>query len=288
MDRRSFIRVSGLTAAGVLLGARARAAAGASLRTITYNILACTGYPLKSTTRARLRRERDSIPERLAAELKNYAPDIVTFQEAPTAEVVARIADALEMNHVFFPCKWPGNRMYPIGFPGALLTRHEIAESENAPGGPWPEDLFTRHWGRAVVRAAGEDIAVYSVHLHPSDKDVHRSEVDGVLRVIQGDLASGRSLLLQGDFNHKPEHEAYARWTGAGLMDAFATKGVGDGRSVRPTNRQKRIDYVWAHGPIAARLQEARVLYEGAFSPDPEDETSYALSDHLPVMATFG
>jgi hypothetical protein len=39
---------------------------------------------------------------------------------------------------------------------------------------------------------------------------------------------------------------------------------------------------------VAARLSECRVLYEGAFRTWPDDARSFALSDHLPVMAAFG
>lgn len=289
MNRRSFIRVGGMAAAGMFVGSRARGSGARGLRTITYNALGCKGYPEKSSTRGRLRRERGSIPERLASELKKYDPDIVTFQEAPSQDVVARIADAMEMNHTFFPGKWPGNRRYPNGFPGAVLTRFDIVEQRNAPSlnGEWSDDLFTRHWGRAALRADNETVVVYSVHLHPSDAEVHRREVDGVLAVIDADLKEGHSLLLQGDFNHNPEHEAYPRWTAAGLIDAFGAKGVGEARTVRTTRLRNRIDYVWAHGPLAARLVEARVLYEGAFRTDRDDDTSYALSDHLPVLARF-
>ena len=41
------------------------------------------------------------------------------------------------------------------------------------------------------------------------------------------------------------------------------------------------IELSAAGGPIASRITESRVLYEGAFRTNPEDPTSFALSDHL-------
>lgn len=40
-------------------------------------------------------------------------------------------------------------------------------------------------------------------------------------------------------------------------------------------------------GPISKRLKSAKVLFEGAFRTNPDDPTSYALSDHVPVLAVF-
>ncbi len=48
-----------------------------------------------------------------------------------------------------------------------------------------------------------------------------------------------------------------------------------------------RLDYFWVGGPLGKRLQSARVLNDGAFRTNPADPASFALSDHLPVMAKF-
>jgi exonuclease III len=64
-------------------------------------------------------------------------------------------------------------------------------------------------------------------------------------------------------------------------------KGTGQPLTVSSDRLRARIDYIWAHGPIAQRLTESRVLYEGAFRTNPDDPEPFALSDHLPVLATF-
>ena len=109
-----------------------------------------------------------------------------------------------------------------------------------------------------------------------------------MLKVMAADIESGRSMLLQGDLNHQPEGPEYKRWRDAGLVDTFAARGIGQPYTIPSRDPQARIDYVWAHGPIAERLSECRVLYEGAFRTNPDDPGSVALSDHVPVMATFG
>ncbi len=38
---------------------------------------------------------------------------------------------------------------------------------------------------------------------------------------------------------------------------------------------------------LATRREASRVLFEGPFRTNPADPASFALSDHLPVMATF-
>jgi len=286
IDRRRFLRGSAVIAAGSVLPATVVGStaahpprAGAPLRTITYNVLACRGYPKRDENKVFLARAKARMAERFAMELALYAPDIVTLQESPSQAMVAAIASSLGMTHVYFPG----------GYPGAVITRHQIAESENCPliKGPRPKDLFTRHWGRALLRVRDQELALYSAHLHPSKPAVRKREVTHMLAVMGNDLKRGRSLLLQGDLNHQPDEPEYARWKAAGLSDTFATHGVGPPLTIPSTTPRKRIDYVWAHGPIAKTTKESRVLFEGPFRTNPDDPRSFALSDHIPVMTTF-
>jgi endonuclease/exonuclease/phosphatase family metal-dependent hydrolase len=133
----------------------------------------------------------------------------------------------------------------------------------------------------------GEEIALYSAHLHPSSAELREREVTGMLAVMSDDLVANRSVILQGDLNHRPTGPEYPRWFDAGLVDAFAAKGRGQPLTIRSDEPRSRIDYVWASTPLAERLRECRVLYEGAFRTNPDDPRSFALSDHIPVMASF-
>ncbi len=125
------------------------------LRTITYNILKCRGYSGTPEAKPLLKVGEPQVPTRLALELALYEPDLVSFQEAPPEKVVASIANQLGMKYAFFAGGWNG----------AVLSRHEIARPQNCPLVSWqerPKDLFTRHWGRAVVRTPRGDITFFS------------------------------------------------------------------------------------------------------------------------------
>ena len=255
----------------------------ARLCTVTYNVFACRGYPSTEDNRPVMANARAQIPTRIALELALYEPDIITFQESPDESVVAEIAGGLGMNYTYFAG----------GFPGAVITRFEIAASTNKPLAPTADaddawGLFTRHWGRANLKTEDGDLVVYSAHMFPGNReDIREREVSQMLAAMEADLHSGRSMILQGDLNHSPDDPEYGRWVDAGLRDMFAAAGAGDGFTIRSTQRFARIDYIWAHGPLAERVTECRVLFEGAFRTNPDDPKSFALSDHLPVLAVF-
>ena len=270
-------------AAGQALGQNAE------FRTITYNVLACLGFAGKAPDQWRLAAAQEQMESRMAQELLLYRPDLITFCESITRPAAERMAKLLAMNYAYFEPGVPSFQGYPIGFPGTIFTRHRIVESENAPYGGAAKDpaLFTRHWGRAVIDTGRERLAVFSGHMHPNKAEIREREITIMLNVIKKEMDRGSSILFQGDLNHTPDTPDYRRWQEAGLIDAFAAKGSGDGYSFSSIQPKVRIDYVWMHGPIANRLLGARVLNEGAFRTNPEDSQSFALSDHLPVIARF-
>jgi endonuclease/exonuclease/phosphatase family metal-dependent hydrolase len=100
-------------------------------------------------------------------------------------------------------------------------------------------------------------------------------------------LQSGDSLLLMGDLNHTPDSAEYRLWLDAGWVDSFAAAGQGDGFTIKADAPARRIDYVLAAGPLAARAVEARPLFAGAFRLHADDPEGFALSDHLPQWAMF-
>ena len=281
MNRREFIQASSGVLGATLFGTRSVGQGDLKpLRTITYNVLACRGYPETDTNRERLRRARPQMVERFALELALYEPDLVTFQESPSEAMVAAIARAMGQEYTYFPG----------GFPGAVIARHKIVESQNCPlvEGARPPDLFTRHWGRAVLEIDGERLPVYSAHLHPSNLEVRAREVTAALEVMAKDLAGDAPMLFQGDLNHRPDGPEYGRWREAGLVDAFRRYGETSEFTFPSTTPRQCIDYIWSNAVLAGRGSAARVLFEGPFRTNPEDPRSFALSDHLPVLADFG
>ena len=284
MDRRSFVLLSSMVAAGGLKPEVRAASPSQSeprpgLRTITYNVLVFHGFKKTDDNKHVLAQARSQMARRIALELALHQPDIVTFQESPSEKKVAEVATLLDMNYAYFRG----------GFPGTIMTRHEILESTNCPlvEGTRPKDLFTRHWGRAVIQREEGELVVFTAHLHPGKVEVREREVTEMLKVMQVDRDAGRTILFQGDLNHKPDGPEYPRWVAAGLVDSFAAKGSGQPLTIPSTTPNKRIDYIWASADLASRVSECRVLFEGAFRTNPEDTRSFALSDHIPVLAVF-
>jgi endonuclease/exonuclease/phosphatase family metal-dependent hydrolase len=262
----------------------ATAAPPATLRVIAYNVYECTGWP-KERALGQRATSLGQMPARFARELALYEPDLINFSESPGEEVVAEIARQLGMRFAMFPSggKWPG----------AILSRFEISDPKNVPlaQGERPADLFTRHWGRAVVTLPGGlSLVVHSAHLFPGPAEaspVRVREIQGMLDSMQDDMAANRSMLVLGDLNHRPTPPEYPLWLDAGWVDTFQVAGEGEGLTIKSDVPDARIDYVLARGPIAAGILEARPLFEGAFRVNTSDAESFALSDHLPQLAVF-
>lgn len=251
------------------------------LRVIAYNVLVARGWP-SDRWRAEKARNSGQMARRIALELALYQPDIVNFSESPSEEIVKEVAGYLGMQQVRFPSgeHWPGT----------LMSRYEITESENCPlGRERPSDLFTRHWGRAtVILPGGEGLVIHSVHLHPRPQEPRRrKEIEVLLETIKPDLDTDKSMLLMGDLNHIPDTPEYKLWVEAGWVDTFAQVGQGEGLTCPSDRPVKRIDYVWARGKLAQQIVEARPLFEGAFRVNLADGESFALSDHVPQLAVF-
>ena len=197
------------------------------------------------------------------------------------------------MNWVYFPSTWKDEN-WPHGIAGALLTKLEISEWQNCPLVNYtacPEDIFTRHFGRVVISHGENKLVVLSAHLlpgnRPTSKQVHEREIQEILAVAEEDRKAGHSLVFMGDLNHAPDGFEYQLWKGAGLVDAFEARGSGFALSSPSDVPRRRIDYIWTAGPIAERLLSCRILYEGEFRTNPDDPASFALSDHIPVLAVF-
>lgn len=282
LSRRQFCTTVGAAAvSAAALPVLAADEPSAPLRVIAYNVYVCRGWP-DGRPLAKQAIERGQMPERLAMELALHAPDIINFSESPGESVTQAIAQRLGMHHVRFPSG--GN------WPGTLLSRFEITQSQNVPlGRERPPKLFTRHWGRATIGLpGGQSLIVHSAHLYPTaDPAIRLQEIKAMLETMQEDLDAGRSMLLIGDLNHTPDTQEYKLWTDAGWVDTFASVGQGDGFTIRADRPARRIDYVMAAGPIAKRIRESRPLFEGAFRVNVDDERSFALSDHLPQLAVF-
>lgn len=281
LSRRYFCGAVGASIAASNLTLLADDQSPKPLRVVAYNIYNLKGWPSQSPL-AQQAVARGQMAKRLAMELALYDPDIINFSESPSEKLTKEVAKLLGMNHVRFPSG--GN------WPGTLLSKSKISDSQNAPmAGERPKELFTRHWGRALVELPNDEpLIVHSAHLYPTPEPTIRlREIRAMIESMKSDLDSGRSMLLIGDLNHSPDTDEYKLWIDAGWIDTFAKVGKGNGFTIKADNPEWRIDYIFAAGPIAKRVSESRPLFEGAFRVNNEDEKSYALSDHLPQFAVF-
>ena len=285
MRRRTFL---GLAATGLLAPYTARAEGAFQFRSITYNVLAFRGYPDSEATNAAITASRDQHPELTARALAKFSPDIITLQEGPPEDQVARFTKELGMNYVWFPGGWEGNDDYPGGFPGAVASRFPILESENRPSAsePHSDALFTRHLGRAVLDTPAGPLHVLTTHLHAQSAHARFREVTAILELVKK-LSETGPVLVQGDMNHREGAEEYALWNEGGLIDVNAAQGVVGTGTFSSVDPRTHIDRFFIQESGAIKAQNARVLTEIPFIPNTSDPTSYALSDHLPVMADF-
>ncbi|EKJ99448.1 secreted protein containing Endonuclease/exonuclease/phosphatase domain protein [Rhodopirellula baltica SH28] len=281
LSRRYFCGAVGASIAASNLTLLADDQSPKPLRVVAYNIYNLKGWPSQSPL-AQQAVARGQMVKRLAMEVALYDPDIINFSESPSEKLTKEVAELLGMNHVRFPSG--GN------WPGTLLSKTKISDPQNVPmNGERPKELFSRHWGRALVELPNnEPLIVHSAHLYPTPEPTIRlKEIRAMIESMKSDLDSGRSMLLIGDLNHSPDTDEYKLWIDAGWIDTFAKVGEGNGFTIKADNPEWRIDYVFATGPIAKRVSESRPLFEGAFRVNNEDEKSYALSDHLPQFAVF-
>lgn len=276
VTRREFIGIGGVSL-GLCLVAGAEPAS--TFTTITYNVLACQGYPETEANRDALKAVRAEIPRLTGEALKSHGPDLVTLQESPSEAKVAEMAEALGMEYAYFEGGWPGT----------LMTKHEILERENRPsaGPPHPDHIFTRHLGRAKLDTPLGKLHLVTAHFHPSDHDVRMEEAAAVVALV-AQLRETGPVIFQGDLNHKPGTPEYETWTEAGLVDVGQALSIGETPTFSSTKPRTRIDYVWATPDLAKRAVNAEVLNVPPYTPVGSDPTSYGLSDHVPVLAQFG
>ena len=221
-------------------------------------------------------------------------PDVVGLVEADDAEVVARIAWRLGMDHAA-----------AIGREGrtsALLTRGRIAASTNVvmvvDGGP-------RSFLWAEVEVDGVALPMGVVHLSAKASEERErrreAELDVVLDVTKELRGAGRPHLLTGDFNANSPVQRLARaslsdksrphWDAAGgdlprraiakvldagYVDALAAhdpEAAATAASFTTRQPGQRVDYVFAHG---LRVVDAWVE---------RDRLAEYASDHFPVGA---
>lgn len=226
--------------------------------------------------------------------LAQAQPDIISLTEADDHEVVAALADRLEMHFIW--AAGSGERHI------ATLSRYPISE--------WliyNQPPLTQAVLKTIHYINGSDVAIFNLHLLPYlllPFEVRRWQAVGKLlgltapyrslpHLIMGDLnAVGRgdrvlqqnnparmrrTMLLQFGLVFSLAHP---RLLAGGYVDCYrALHPTDDGFTWMPQNRTTRYDYIFAPGFMRAMLRCCRVF-------DDAPQVNVA-SDHLPLLAEF-
>lgn len=158
----------------------------------------------------------------------------------------------------------------------AILSRWPItAESTiHLPVDPPQERSGGSYEPRTALRVTIETprgpLAVVNTHLDPSGDDKwRRQEIRTVLAIVDTLRQRGIPTFAGGDLNSTPESSTQQTVRAAGLRDAWAMCGQGDGLTYPADSSVKRIDYLYLTGNATCR--SATVVQTEA-------------SDHRPVF----
>lgn len=273
------------------------------LRVAFINLMSPVGTDATNTVAA------DTFEERLnlvIAELKEFKPDIVGFNEATITEAHGdareKLATALKME----PFWLRANPWFPaqsrdandaiakqIGFEEGELV---LVRSDRFPliGGidpHWINPRTSETEGRVAfhlkVRIPGTtgEADFYITHLTGGGDAVRTRQAASVAGFIKASRGTGPAIVM-GDLSDVPESGAYAELMRIGLQDPFAEAGIATCCRESPVGEQKpmtlRTDYLLSAGWWPA---ETGAVGEQAIKR--VDETELYASDHIGLFAVF-
>ena len=186
----------------------------------------------------------------LAQTIEREQPDVVALQEVSrgwyingSLDMLTWLSQRLDMPYLFGPAADPiwGN---------AILSRYPIVDYGNGKlprnGGPMDRGYL---WARVDV-SGSQELLVICTHLHhvETDHDIHVHEVSTILDFWAG---QPRAIIL-GDMNSWPHSREMGLFRNAGLLDAFAEVGTGEGYTWASYDPYQRIDYIWYTSDLQA------------------------------------
>jgi exodeoxyribonuclease-3 len=223
--------------------------------------------------------------ERIAAVIKQAAPDVVVLQEATKPEIVERIAAICEMPQI------AAKRSHSTAF----ISRIDV-------------DNFEWHYHPALQRAFLEidlkGIRIYNVHLRATHSNfTERGRMREVHALLDGIKATNSEFhILVGDFNTlapgellnlqklpwryrilafllggKIQYRAIKIMIDGGYIDAYRRLHTEHGFTFPAWDPNVRLDYVFTPAAFADRISTCEVVTDIA-------EPSRA-TDHLPLLA---
>jgi endonuclease/exonuclease/phosphatase family metal-dependent hydrolase len=242
--------------------AAAHGATNAPFRVLTYNIHHAEGLD-----------GRVDVP-RIAAVITNSGADLVALQEVdrrlPRTQLLDLPAELARLTGL--TCVFSNNYAFQGGeYGNAILSRFPIVSATNThyrmlgPGEP-------RGLLRSVVRVGGREIVFAVTHLDHRTNDAERLSNVADLHSLVAE-ASGRPVLLCGDFNDTPESRLHARLKER-FLEAWEITGQGPGFTIPSEKPRKRIDFQWVNQGAPLVPRKAWVIATEA-------------SDHLPLAVEW-
>ena len=214
--------------------------------------------------------------------VKEKKPDLVLLQEVDRntnrsghVDQVAELARLTKYDSAFSPSLFA----YDGGQYGiAVLSRETIGYHMTVPLPVRP--VQTRAGGSHEPRVALLAVAevgdatwrAMNAHLDPAENGGRAQEVAALIEAIRSQEAAGTPLIVGGDLNSTPDNPVLQALRAAGLHDAWAECGSGDGFTFPADQPAKRIDYVWL--PAGITCTSAQVL-------------DSRISDHRPLLVTL-
>ncbi|HEX6976490.1 MAG TPA: endonuclease/exonuclease/phosphatase family protein [Vicinamibacterales bacterium] len=224
---------------------------------------------------------KDSV-KAIADLVRSLAPDLVLLQEVDRGTKRSGNVDQLQafIDNTRYPGVFGRSLDYDGGTYGiAALSRRGFVFDRTwpLPVQPAQQRAGGSHEPRVallmVAQTALGNLQAATTHIDASGTDEYRlQEAAELLIPVKARLAPDRPVLIGGDFNAEPNSAVIKRLTDAGLRDAWAECGQGDGLTYPAIQPRKRIDYVFLTGSL--RCTAARVI-------------DTQISDHRPLLVTF-
>jgi endonuclease/exonuclease/phosphatase family metal-dependent hydrolase len=182
-------------------------------------------------------------PEALAKTIEQAKPDVIGLQEVErgwyidaSVDLLMWLSRRLNMPYVYGPTADPvwGN---------AILSKYPIKNwgNEKLP----PRDLLLKRgflWA-IIDLGGGEEIFFIATHYHHVEEDTAiRQQQSPVITQFWNKRAH---TIFMGDLNAEPDAKEIGMLRDAGLQDAFATIGSGNGFTWPADKPNQRIDYIW-------------------------------------------
>lgn len=189
-------------------------------------------------------------PEAIARTIEQVKPDILGLQEVErgwyidsSLDLLVWLSQRLRLPYIYGPTADPvwGN---------AILSRYPIKEWDNMPLPP--RDLPLKRgllWARVDI-GGDQELLFIVTHFHHVEKDseIRQQQSPELIRFWN---KRPRTIVL-GDFNATPDSKEIAMLRDAGLQDAFALAGQGQGLTWPSSDPKVRIDYIWLSPDLAA------------------------------------